>query len=427
MPTVEKLRSGWTYWLEHSSGGGFHSSGEAQFWDDGGTLKFGLIPISSLTEILALGLYSEAPSIEGSVEVFEDKPVQEAVVERVAAIGGEFAFKALMRFGAPQKVALAAGAVSATAKTLSSRPGQGVVLGPRQPAALSLLHIAKKLSDSTLREFCYMPNVRADMNQVIALKRGTIKESETTLKLLASAQDELLLPDGIRHAAWSIFSESAATFDKVLRYDLTGQTTDQWDAIHKLGTKEAIAAAYDVTDYQVLPDELINQNVDWLQIEWLAAQDTKAVVLVCGVSSDVASDGKSYIHRQYAEGTTWTVAHSLNHAHPVVFCFDWWGRQFIPDEIEATDADTLTVTLASAMRGYAIVVAEGPSGVFSQAKSGSSWTITHNLAKDGVIVACYDNSTPPKIILPDSVLLTSDNIVTVGFAASQTGQATVIA
>ncbi len=427
MPTVEKLRSGWTYWLEHSSGAGFHSSGEAKFWDDGGTMKFGNTAISALVEDDSLGLYSEAPSIEGTVELFEDKPVQEGVPERVAAISGEFIFKALLRFGIANKTALAAGAVSATAKTLSARAGRGVVMGPRQPAGLSLLHIATKLSDPTLREFCYMPNVRADMNQVITLKRNTIKESETTFKLLASAQDDLLLPDGRRHAAWSRFLEMDATFDKVLRYDLTGQTTDQWDAIHKLGSKEAIAAAYDGTNYQVLPDELINQNVDWLRIDWLAAQDTKAVVLVCGVSSEVASDGKSYIHRQYAEGTTWTIAHSLNHAHPVVFCFDWWGRQFIPDEIEATDADTVTVTLVSAMRGYVVVVAEGPNGVFSQAKSGASWTLTHNLTKDGVIVACYDNSTPPKMVLPDSVLLTSDDVATVGFAAAQTGQGTVVA
>jgi hypothetical protein len=427
MPTVEKLRSGWTYWLEHSSGGAFHSSGEARFFDDGGTQAFGNKAIIDLVEDDSLGLYSEAPSIEGSVELFEDKPVQEGVPEQVAAISGEFMFKALMRFGIANKTALAAGAVSATAKTLSSRAGKGVVMGPRQPAKLSLLHIATKLSDPTLREFCYMPNVRADMNQVIALKRGTIKESEITFKLLASAQDELLLPDGRRHAPWSIFSESAATFGKVLRFDLTGQTTDQWDAIHKLGSKEAIAAAYDVTNYQVLPDELINQNVDWLRIDWLANQDTKAVVLVCGISSDVSSDGKSYIHRQYAENTTWDIHHELNHTHPVVFCFDWWGKQFIPDEIEATDAGNVTITLVSAMRGYVLVVAEGPNGVFSQAKSGASWTVTHNLSKDGVIVACYDNSTPPKMILPDSVLLTSNDVATVGFAAAQTGQGTVVA
>lgn len=427
MPTVEKLRSGWTYWLEHSSGAGFHSSGEAKFWDDGGTMKFGNTAISALAEGDSLGLYSEAPSIEGTVELFEDKPVQEAVPEQVAAVSGEFIFKALMRFGIANKTALAAGAVSATAKTLSARPGRGVVMGPRQPAKLSLLHIATKLGDPTLREFCYMPNVRAGMNQVIALKRNTMKESETAFKLLASAQDELLLPDGRRHAPWSIFSESAATFDKVLRFDLAGQTTDQWDAIHKLGSKEAIAAAYDVTNYQVLPDELINQNVDWLQIDWLAAQDTKAVVLVCGVSSDDASDGKSYIHRQYTEDTTWTIAHSLNHTHPVVFCFDWWGRQFIPDEIEATDADTVTVTLLSAMRGYVVVVAEGENGVYSAAKSGATWTVMHNLSQAGVIAACYDNGTPPKVILPDSVLLTSDDVATVGFAAAQTGQVTVVA
>ena len=427
MPTIEKLRSGWTYWLEHSSGAGFHSSGEAKFWDDGGTMKFGNTAIVDFVEDDSLGLYSEAPSIEGTVELFEDKPVQEGVAEQVAAISGEFVFKAQLRFGRAKKVALAAGAADATAKTLSGRAGKGVVLGPRQPAKLSLLHIAKKLSDPTLREFCYLPNVRADMSQVITLKRGTIKESETTFKLLASAQDDLLLPDGRRHAAWSRFLEMDATFGKVLRYDLTGQIADQWDAIHELGSKEAIAAAYDVTDYQVLPDELINQNVDWLRIDWLAAQDTKAVVLVCGVSSDVASDGKSYIHRQYAENTTWDVPHGLGHAHPVVFCFDWWGRQFIPDEIEATDADTVMVTLLSAMRGYVVVVAEGENGVFSEAKSGTPWTVTHNLAEDGVIVACYNNSTPPKMIFPDSVLLTSDDVVTVGFAAAQTGQATVVA
>jgi len=55
----------------------------------------------------------------------------------------------------------------------------------------------------------------------------------------------------------------------------------------------------------------------------------------------------------------------------------------------------------------------------------ASIALSHNLNSYGVVLACYDNSTPAAWILPKSAILTDANTVTVTFAAAQSGSCVV--
>ncbi len=63
----------------------------------------------------------------------------------------------------------------------------------------------------------------------------------------------------------------------------------------------------------------------------------------------------------------------------------------------------------------------GPSPFNCTLNGTTSTTCTHNLSTTSVIVQCYDASSPPLAIIPNSIALTSANVVTVGFTANQTG------
>lgn len=55
----------------------------------------------------------------------------------------------------------------------------------------------------------------------------------------------------------------------------------------------------------------------------------------------------------------------------------------------------------------------------------TSWTITHNLNTSDVDVMILDDSTPRVAIIPDSIEITSANVVTVGFNVAQGGRAII--
>lgn len=51
----------------------------------------------------------------------------------------------------------------------------------------------------------------------------------------------------------------------------------------------------------------------------------------------------------------------------------------------------------------------------------TSVTITHNLGTTSVLVQCVDGASPPNVIVPQNIAITSSNVVTVTFSVAQTG------
>ena len=52
-------------------------------------------------------------------------------------------------------------------------------------------------------------------------------------------------------------------------------------------------------------------------------------------------------------------------------------------------------------------------------------TIAHNLGTASVVVQCVDGASPPNVIVPQNIAITSINVVTVTFSSSQTGSCVV--
>jgi len=62
----------------------------------------------------------------------------------------------------------------------------------------------------------------------------------------------------------------------------------------------------------------------------------------------------------------------------------------------------------------------------TQAIAAASWTVTHALNTANVVVQIFDDSTPPVLIIPDSIEITDANTVTVGFLVATAGKAIVL-
>ena len=58
--------------------------------------------------------------------------------------------------------------------------------------------------------------------------------------------------------------------------------------------------------------------------------------------------------------------------------------------------------------------------------SALAWVINHNLNTSDIIIAAYNSATPRKLIIPDSVALTSANTVTLTFNTPQVGRIVVV-
>jgi hypothetical protein len=54
------------------------------------------------------------------------------------------------------------------------------------------------------------------------------------------------------------------------------------------------------------------------------------------------------------------------------------------------------------------------------------WSVAHNLGTADVLVAVYDDSTPRVMILPDNIVLTDSNTVSVFFNTTQAGRVVII-
>jgi hypothetical protein len=81
--------------------------------------------------------------------------------------------------------------------------------------------------------------------------------------------------------------------------------------------------------------------------------------------------------------------------------------------------------------GQTLTITPGPSGGFTTMHvqafaAATTWTVAHNLNTVNVVVNVYDNGNPAKLLIPDGVLLTNANSLSVKFNALQAGKVIVI-
>lgn len=70
----------------------------------------------------------------------------------------------------------------------------------------------------------------------------------------------------------------------------------------------------------------------------------------------------TYVHDQEAASASWTVTHNLVTQTPIVQVFSWDGMEMlIPNSIEPTSDNALTITFGTAMAGRAVVMFGNPT------------------------------------------------------------------
>ncbi|SBV38369.1 hypothetical protein BN7874_199 [Phage NCTB] len=62
---------------------------------------------------------------------------------------------------------------------------------------------------------------------------------------------------------------------------------------------------------------------------------------------DVAGNADTFVHVQESAATTWVIAHNMNSELYIVQIFDENGKVIVPDDVETTDANTVTIVFNS--------------------------------------------------------------------------------
>ena len=120
---------------------------------------------------------------------------------------------------------------------------------------------------------------------------------------------------------------------------------------------------------------------------WIAAEIDGSTPFWVPITQEI----EHYTHVQTTSSTTWTVTHNLNIADVAVTVYDdATDSVVIPDTITLTDANTVTVTFASAITGKAVVT----SGLFdnSIAESGFETLVMNTDSTNGSTTFTDDTS-----------------------------------
>lgn len=136
----------------------------------------------------------------------------------------------------------------------------------------------------------------------------------------------------------------------------------------------------------------------------------------------------TYIHTQSTASTTWTITHNMKTGTPLVQAYDTNQQLIIPDTITIVDNNTVTLTVASAVAGRAIVMYgsitggtsnETPSYEHYQTTPATTWVIPHGMGYYPIVrVFVGGTEIQPLSIIHDSAFQTTITFssVTAGYA-----------
>jgi hypothetical protein len=133
--------------------------------------------------------------------------------------------------------------------------------------------------------------------------------------------------------------------------------------------------------------------------------------------------------QNWTSQTSVTVNNGFGSTAVICQVYDASGLQVTPESQTIVDANNIALTFGAAFTGTAVVI--GTATRNSNTVYTTSWsaqtsvTVTHNLGTLQVIVQVSDGSGAK--VIPESITLTSSNVVTLTFGASFTGSAVVMA
>lgn len=199
------------------------------------------------------------------------------------------------------------------------------------------------------------------------------------------------------------------------KYTTTFSSATSVTVTHNLGTSNVQVAVYDGSGNQLIPQGLVITSANVVTLTFGAAQTGSVVVSGYVVPTYSAT---------FASATSFTLTHNLGSTYLLVSVYDGSGNQLIPSS-QVSSLNSVAITFPVAQSGSISVAGVGGVSKYQTGfTSSTSVTVTHNLGSSAVLVSVFDGSGNP--VIPQSVVVTSANMVTLTFGAAQTGVVLVI-
>ena len=206
-----------------------------------------------------------------------------------------------------------------------------------------------------------------------------------------------------------------------------------WSFVHNIGDQYPAFEIYDSNNNIVIPANIRAVDAYTAEIQFAYSASGTAVATLGG------GIGVGDVITIPSASSNWSIQHNLNTTYPIVTIWESGSNQIVqPDTISSVDANNILVTFTTPVKGFANVSRAGSviSGstdwnllinkpnvgvVYSQTTPSATWSIAHNLGTQFPLVTVYDSSNA--VVLPQSIVGTDANNITITFPSAQTGYA----
>lgn len=138
-----------------------------------------------------------------------------------------------------------------------------------------------------------------------------------------------------------------------------------WVVTHNLNTLTPVVQVYDTASDLFTPDNVQSIDNNTVVITLTTSMAGSVLVLSNASSTTNGTPTSAFTHIQNIATNNWVVTHNLNTHTPVVQVYDATANLFVPDNVQAIDANTVIIQHTTNLTGSALVI----SGNFSTSSS----------------------------------------------------------
>ena len=202
--------------------------------------------------------------------------------------------------------------------------------------------------------------------------------------------------------------------------DFTNQTS--FTVTHNLNSTDIIVNVFDDSGNKINPDTIHIIDNNSISISFTSSTSGSVEII-----TPTSGSSNYYVHNQTSSLTSWNVVHNLNSTDLLVNIFNASSDRIIPDNINLTDANNLTISFNTATDGKAVIIAKDTSSdaFYSEevTTSSTTWNITHNLNSQELVINVWDSSD--NRIYPDQVHIVDDNSIQLTFTTATSGKVVI--
>ncbi len=225
---------------------------------------------------------------------------------------------------------------------------------------------------------------------------------------------------------------------------------------HNFSSKNLIISVYDENDNQIIPQNVNLTDTNNVTITFNQATTGTVVVAKGGhiVGGNATISQVATVADTFVSASTKVVAHNFNTRNIFVSVYDQNYKQIIPQSVDVSDPDNVTITFTPLTSGHVVVGRAGhivsgsandavrlggelpsyyldynnfsniPTSSYRQSIEGTGpFTITHNLSEDFPVVQVYNSQKEQ--VLPAKIISISNNVVSLEFSAYISGSVVV--